>query len=119
MSEQPKLEGTPEPWHHVAREFGDHDMETEGGWNPLTTMERVDDAFYIGDWLPVEPVCKEVVALRAKLDETEAALRDLTKHMKVVIPSEIARSMSTTVFLMKERGLWRDPQPKEESDGDA
>lgn len=40
MTDQPKLEGSPEPWHHVAREFGDHDMETDGGWNPLTTVRR-------------------------------------------------------------------------------
>lgn len=77
MSEQPKLKlETAEPWEHVAREFGDHDMETEGGWYPLTTMERVDDAYYIGDWLPVEPVCKEVVALRAKLDAIHRYVAD-------------------------------------------
>ena len=69
MSEQPKLTDRHEPWEHVAREFGDHDMETEGGWNPVTTMEPVCDPHYIGDWLPAEAICKEVVRLRGLLAE--------------------------------------------------
>ncbi len=71
MSEQPILEGCGLPrhedWEHVAREFHDHDLEHEGGWNPSTTMEPVGSAYYVGDWLPAEPICKEVVRLRRAL----------------------------------------------------
>jgi hypothetical protein len=68
MEDQPKLVGAAiEAWEHVAREFGDHDMDERGGWMPYTVMEPVDDAYYIGDWVPVEAICKEVVRLRAEL----------------------------------------------------
>ena len=77
MSEQPKLKGTPEPWHHVAREFGDCEMVTEGSpYMTCEVMRAVDDAYYVGDYVPAETVCKEVVALRAKLDAIHRWLDD-------------------------------------------
>lgn len=81
MSEQPILEGSRhEDWEHVAREFHDHDLEHEGGWNPSTTMEPVGSAYYVGDWLPAEPICKEVVRLRRALAEI-TELRDRAENV--------------------------------------
>tara|TARA_R110000782_G_scaffold245116_1_gene331814 strand:- start:508 stop:861 length:354 start_codon:yes stop_codon:yes gene_type:complete len=72
MVDQPKLAGYIKPWEHVAREFGDHDMETEGGYLPYTSMVPITSAHYIGDWVPVEAICKEVVRLRGELDRVKA-----------------------------------------------
>jgi hypothetical protein len=73
MEDQPKLVGAAiEAWEHVAREFGDHDMDERGGWRPYTVMEPVADAYGIGDWVPVEAICKEVVRLRSELARVKA-----------------------------------------------
>ena len=131
MTDQPKLKlETAEPWEHVAREFGDHDMETEGGWNPVTTMERVGDAYYIGDWLPVEPVCKEVVRLRdmvmgsSTLRAEIAALRAKLDaiHRYVADRADSVDRPDGGSYPNAEARIWqeffgsKEPQPKEESD---
>ena len=78
MAGQPKLRESAmnqdeSAWWPIAREFNDHDMETDGGWQPNTTMEPVAYDCYIGDWLPVEEVCKEVARLRAERDRLREA----------------------------------------------
>jgi hypothetical protein len=82
MTDQPKLQGKHEPWEHVAREFGDEEMVTQGlTYNTWETMCPVNDAYYVGDYVPAEPVCREVVRLRAKLD---AIHRWVSRHAEIV-----------------------------------
>lgn len=83
MEEAMKLSGEyHDDWHHVAREFGDHDMVTEGGWwSPYTTMQPVNDSTYIGDWLPVEDVCREVVRLRGEVAMMKAQRRRVAQSL--------------------------------------
>ena len=63
MTDQPKLKGTPEPWHHVAREFGDCEPDLGLG-NEFMGMEPCGDPHVVGDYVPAEPVCREVARLR-------------------------------------------------------
>jgi hypothetical protein len=113
MTDQPKLEGQHEPWEHVAREFADCEpiVATFGEYEG---MEAIREASYVGDYVPAEPVCREVVRLRAKLDETEAALREWCEFIGFAGRDFVKRFVEEE---MRKRGLWRDPEPKEESDG--
>jgi hypothetical protein len=80
MTDQPKLEGQHEPWEHVAREFADCEpiVATFGEYEG---MEAIREASYVGDYVPAEPVCREVVRLRAKLD---AIHRWVSRHAEIV-----------------------------------
>lgn len=61
------------------------------------------------------PPCIDCDTLRAERDRTEAALRDLSSHLRIVAGGMM--EMSTTVRLMRDRGLWRDETKEDKTNG--
>lgn len=53
-------------WERIARELGDHDLEPVGSPYLSDEMVRVEDDFYVGDWVPSQEACTEIARLRAE-----------------------------------------------------
>lgn len=89
-----------------------HDDVVARARSELDTFDRISAK-------SAEALLAEIAALRAKLDETEAALREFCEHVRADVLLNLSTPSARWKRLLNQGGLWRDPEPKEESDGEG